>query len=166
MPFGGEPFGVRGVRQHSGRQVRPPHRLARRLPRLDRRRVDLEAELAEPVRHRVGAPLAVGARVQQALAQQRAAVVDPVAEHVQVLVLAVDRRDLRGRHHADAVDGAGGERLVDAVDGVVVGQGEQLDTGLRGVLHDLRSRKLPVRVDGVRLQVERRGAHGGPHISA
>jgi len=41
-----------------------------------------------------------------------------------------------------------------------------LDARLCGVLHHLRSRKLPVRVDGVRLQVERRGAHGGQHISA
>ncbi len=53
--------------------------------------------------------------------------VDPVAEHVQVLVGPVDGGDLGGGHHAHAVQRAGGERLVDAVDGVVVGQRQQLD---------------------------------------
>ena len=98
----------------------PPDRLAGRLARLDRSRVHLEPELAQPVRHRVGTALAVRARVEQAFAEQRAAVVDPVAEHVQVLVLAVDRRDLGGRDHPDAVHGPGRERLVDTVDGVVI----------------------------------------------
>ena len=120
MALFGEPFGVRRVREHRGREMGPPDRLAGRLARLDRRRVHLEAELAKPVRHRVGTTLAVRARVEQALAQQRAAVVDPVAEHVQVLVLAVDRRDLGGRDDPDAVHGTGRERLVDTVDGVVI----------------------------------------------
>jgi hypothetical protein len=100
--------------------MRTPHRLPRGLARLDRSRVDLEAELAKPLRHRVGPPLAVGARVEQALAEEGAAVVDPVAEHVQVLVLAVNSGDLRRGNHANAVHGAGGERLVDSVHRVVV----------------------------------------------
>ena len=140
VPLFREPFGVGRVSQDRSRQVRPPDRLAGRLARLDRSGVDLEAELAEPLRHRVGAALAVRARVEQPLAQQGAAVVDPVAEHVQVLVLAVDGRDLGGRDHPDAVHGARGERLVHAVDRVVVGQREQLHPGQGGVLDHLGRR--------------------------
>ena len=113
---------------HGRREVRAPDRLARGLARLDRRRVDLEAELAQRSAIASARRSRSRAGVEQALAQERAAVVDPVAEHVQVLVRAVDRRDLGGRHHAHPVDGAGGQRLVDAVDRVVVGQREQLDT--------------------------------------
>ena len=132
-------------------QVRAADRLARRLACLDRSRVHLEAELAKPVRHRVGPALAVRACVEQALAQQAAAVVDPVAEHVQVLVLAVHGRDLCGRDDADSVHGAGGERLVHAVDRVVVGEREQLHTGQGGVLDHLGSGQLAVGVKRVRL---------------
>ena len=78
------------------------------------------SKLVKPVRHRVGTTLAVRTRVEQAFAQQCAAVVDAVAEHVQVLVLAVDSRDLGGRDDPDAVHGTGRERLVDTVDGVVI----------------------------------------------
>ncbi len=151
MALLGEPIGVRGVREHRRREMRPPHGLPLRLPRLDRRRVDLEAELPEAVRHRVGAALTVGARVGEPLAEQGAPVVDPIPEDVQVLVLAVDRRDLRGRHHANAVDGARGQRLVDAVDRVVIGQREQLDARSGGVLDDLRGRQIAVRMERVRL---------------
>jgi hypothetical protein len=139
------------MREHGGRQVRAPDRLAGRLARLDRGWVDLEAELAQPARHRVRAALAVGAGVEQTLAQQGAAVVDAVAEHVQVLVLPVDRRDLGGGHDTHAVDRAGGEGLVDPVHGVVVGQREQLHAGRGGVLDHLGGRQLAVGVERVRL---------------
>ena len=49
------------------------------------------------------------------------------------------------------------ERLVDAVDGVVVGQREQLDVGSRGVLDHADDRKVAVGVERVRLQVEDQG---------
>jgi hypothetical protein len=77
--------------------------------------------------------------------------IDSVPEDVQVLVLTVDRLDLGGRHHADAVTGARGQRLVNAVDRVVVGQREQLDARPRGVLDDLRRRQLAVRMERMRL---------------
>ena len=77
--------------------------------------------------------------------------VDPVAEHVQVLVVAVNRRDLGGGDHPDPVHGARGERLVDAVDGVVVGQRKQLHSGKGRVLHHLSSRQRSIGVERVRL---------------
>jgi hypothetical protein len=114
--------------------------------------------------HGVRPSLPVRASVEQALAEQRAPVVDPVAEDVQVLVVAVDRGDLRRGYHADPVHGAGGEGLVHAVDRVVVGQREQLDAGPGGVLHHLSGRQIAVRMERMRLKVEGRGAHGEPHI--
>jgi hypothetical protein len=139
------------VREHRGREVRTPDRLPGCLARLDRSGVHLEAQLAQPLRHGVRAALAVGPRVEQPLGQQRAAVVDPIAEHVQVLVVAVDGRDLGGGHHPDAVDGTRGEGLVHPVDRVVVGQREQLHTGRRGVFDHLGGRQLAVGVQRMRL---------------
>ena len=151
MPLFRESFRVGGVSQDGSRQVRPPDRLAGRLARLDRRRVDLEAELAKPLRHRVGTALAVRARVEQPLAQKGAAVVDPVTEHVQVLVHAVDGRDLGGRDHPNAVHGARRECLIHAVDRVVVGEREQLHPGRSGVLDHLGGGQFAVGVKRVRL---------------
>ena len=90
--------------------------------------------------------------------------VDPVAEDVEVLVVAVDRRDLGGGHHPDAVHRTGGQGLVDPVDRVVVGQREQLHAGVRGVLHHLGGGQVTVRVERVRLQIEGRGGHGEPQV--
>ena len=67
-------------------------------------------------------------------------------------------------HHPHAVHGAGGERLVHAVDGVVVGEREQLDPRLGGVLDHLGGRQLAVRMERMGLEIEGRGAHGEPHI--
>ena len=86
--------------------------------------------------------------------------VDPVAEHVKVLVAAVDGGDLRGGDHGHAVLDTGAQRLVDAVHGVVVREREQLDARPRGVLHDLGGGQVTVRVQGVRLQVETGLRHG------
>ena len=85
--------------------------------------------------------------------------VDPVAEHVQVLEWPVDRRDLRGRDHAHAVQSARGQRLVDAVHGVVVGQRQQLHAGAGRVLDDLGGGEVAVGVQRVGLQVEGRRGH-------
>ena len=90
--------------------------------------------------------------------------VDPVAEDMQVLEVPVDRRDLGCRHHAHAVDRARRERLVDAVDGVVVGQREQVYARPGGVLDYLGSRQLAVRMQRMRLEIESGDVHGGQHI--
>jgi hypothetical protein len=78
-------------------------------------------------------------------------VVDAVAEHVEVLVGSVDRRDLGGGHHAHAVEGPGGQGLVHARDRVVVGEREQLHARQGGVLHHLGGRQLAVGVQRMRL---------------
>ena len=121
--------------------------------------IDLEAELAQAFGHRLRATLAVAAGVEQALGEQRAAVVDPVAQHVQVLVDAVDGRDLCGGHDAHAAEGARRERLVDPVDGVVVGERQQLDARAGRVLDHLGRRQVAVRVQRMRLEIEGRGVH-------
>ncbi len=66
----------------------------------------------------------------------------------------VDGGDLDGGDDAHAVALAGGDRLGDAADGVVVGQRQQLDAGVGGALHDLGGGQGAVGVGGVRLQVE------------
>ena len=165
MPLLGQPVRVGRVGQDGGGEMRSAHRLARRAARVDRGGVDLEPELTQAGGHRFRPALAVTAGVQQALGQQRAAVIDPVAEHVQVLVAAVDRRDLGGRHHPHAVQGARREGLVHAVDGVVVGEGEQLHPRPRGVLHHLGGGQLAVGVQRVGLEVEGGGAHAAPGYS-
>jgi hypothetical protein len=53
--------------------------------------LQLEAELPQPVGHRPDPPCAVAAEVVQDRRQVRVGDVQLVAEHVQVLVLAVDR---------------------------------------------------------------------------
>ena len=72
---------------------------------------------------------AVGAEAPRARrASAGVVVVDAVAEDVEVLALAVDRRELGRRARARRPCArAGRERLVDAVDRVMVGQREQLD---------------------------------------
>jgi len=125
--------------------------------------VQLEALLAQSRRHAQRAALAVGEELAQAPGQARAGVVDVVAEDVQ---FAADRRagvdggDLDCRHDPNAGTVSRGERLGDAADGVVVGQGQKLDTAVSGPLHDLCRRELAVGVGGVRLQVEARPGHG------
>ena len=150
--------------QHRRRQVRAADRLAGLLARLDRRLVDREAELPQPRGHLVGAALAIGARVAQALLEQGAAVVDPVPQHVQVLVVPVDRRDLGGGRDAHSVERSRGQCLVHAVHRVVVGEGEQLDARLGGVRHHVGDPEVTVGVERMGLEVEGRGAHRRPRI--
>jgi hypothetical protein len=145
--------------QHRRCQVRPAHRLAGLLARVDGGLVHREAELPEPRGHLVRAALAIRPGVGQALLEQGAAMVDPVAQDVQVLVLAVDRGDLSGGRDAHAVQGARGERLVHPVHGVVIRQGQQLDPGLGGVRHHVGHLQLAVGVQRMRLQIEGRRAH-------
>jgi hypothetical protein len=82
-------------------------------------------------------------------------VVDAVAEDVQVVAVPVERGDLGRGDDAHAVLAAGGERLVDAVDRVVVGQREQLHPGGRRPGHDFGRGQRAVGVKRMRLQVER-----------
>ena len=93
--------------------------------------VELEPGLAQRVGHAVRAPLAVGPEPGERVEERAAAVVDAVAEDVQVLPLAVDRRELRRRDQAEAASRRRLERLVDAVHRVMVGEREQLHA--RGV---------------------------------
>ena len=99
-------------------------------------------------------------RYSRSAAEQVAVlVVEQVAADVQVLALAVERRDLGGRDERDAVVGGGVERLGDAVDRVVIGQREQLDAGGGRARDHLGGRQRAVALGGVGLQVEGRG-HG------
>ena len=87
-----------------------------RRARLQRRVVELEAELAQPVGHREDAAHAVGAEVLQRVEQRAVGVVERVAEDVQVLVSAVHRRELGRGHECDVLNIGRGERLGHAVD--------------------------------------------------
>jgi hypothetical protein len=99
----------------------------------------------------------------QAGRQARVAVVDAVAEDVQVLAELVHGRQLDRGHDADLVLGGGGQRLADPVDGVVVGEREHLHAGARGGRDDRARGQRPVGERGVRLQVE--GGGRGGHLA-
>ena len=113
------------VGEHRVGQVRAADRLAPAgAPRAGI--VELEAQLAQLVGHRVDPADAVGAEVVERGQQRLVGVVELVAEDVQVLVRAVDGGELDGRAQVDAVARGCRERLGHAVDRVVVGQREQL----------------------------------------
>jgi hypothetical protein len=159
VPLGREPLGVVGMGEHGRGEVRPAHGLAGLLARIDGGVVHREAELAQTGGHVVRAALAIGPGVRQALLEQGAAMVDPVAQHVQVLVRAVDRGDLGGGGDAHTVQGAGGKRLVHPVHRVVIRERQQLDARLGGVRHDVGDPQLAVGVKRMGLEVEGRRAH-------
>ena len=147
-------LGVRGVGEHRVGEVRAAQRQAG-VPALGERAVvELEPELAQAVRHRLHAPAAVLAEVRERVAQRRVAVVELVAEHVQVLVLAVDRRELGRGRQAHAPLRRRGQRLGHAVDGVVVGQRQQLDAAARRERDHRGGRERAVGVRRVRLEIE------------
>ena len=101
-PLLAQPVGVGRVLQHRLGEVRAAERGARPLARLEAGAVEHEAELLEPVGHRVDAAPAVGAEVGERVAQRRVVVAQLVAEHVQVLEVALDRRQLGGGRAAHA----------------------------------------------------------------
>ena len=138
------------------RQVRAPERVARRAASPQLAVVELEAGLAQPIGHRQHSPLAVRAQVFEGRAERGIAVVDQVAQDVQLLVGLVHRGQLRRRHHLDARLGSRRQRLLDARDRVVVGQRQQLYSGRGRGAHDRGRRQFAVGVQRVRLQVERR----------
>ena len=138
-------------------EVGAADRLALGLAPLELGLVELVAELAQGGGHRVGALLPIPAPGPQPLAQHLVVVVDDVAEHVQILLVAVDRRDLDSGDDTNSCVGRRVERLLDAVDRVVVAQREQFDAGLGGGRDDVAGRQCPVRVERVALEVERGG---------
>ena len=79
---------VVGVGEHGGSEVGAPDRLAGGAARRERRVVDRVAGVGEQAGHSFGTQLAVRARLVQALEQARVAVVDAVAEDVEVLTPA------------------------------------------------------------------------------
>jgi hypothetical protein len=79
-------------------------------------------EVAHGVRHPRHARRAIEAEARQRVAQRRGAMVDAVAEDVEVLPVAVERRELRPRDESEVLSVRRLERLVDAVHRVMVGQ--------------------------------------------
>ena len=116
--------------------------------------VELVAELLQRLRHPVRASLAVLAVGLQALQQVRVGVIDHVPKDVEVVPGLVERRDLDRGHDPDAEPAGCVDRLLDAVDAVVIAQRHQLDAGRGGGLDDLASRERPVGMDGMTLKVE------------
>jgi hypothetical protein len=104
-------------------KVWPPDRRALR-------QVELQAAFAQPLGHADGARGAIGAEGGQGAEQRDGAVVDEVAEDVQVVDVAPDRRELDRRHEAEAKSRARLQRLVDAVHRVMVAERQQLHAGV------------------------------------
>ena len=142
------------MREHGVGEVRAPDRLAGLAAGDQRGVVELEAELAQPAGHRLDPARAVAAEVLEGRDQVGVGDVELVAEDVQVLVAAVHGRELGGGGVAQAQLAGAGGRLGDAVDGVVVGQREQLHPRRGRALDDLRGRQRAVGVHGMGLQVE------------
>ncbi len=153
MPLALQALRVRGMPEYGRREMGAPERLACAPASGKRRIVDREAELVELRRHPLGAQLAICARAGEAFEQQRIAVVDPVPQHVQVLVIGVDGRYLGRRQQREAASTSRRERLVDAIDGVVVAQREELDACGRGQFHDRCRLELAVGMARVGLEV-------------
>ena len=130
-PLGGQPRPVGLVADHGRRQVGATDRPTGCPQPLDPDPVDGEAELVERGEHPVGPqpPLGPG---RGELAQQIGVVrVDPVGQDVAVVAGLGQGRDLAAGDDPDAVLGPGGERLVNPLQGVVIGQGEQAHPGRR-----------------------------------
>ena len=85
--------------------------------------------------------------------------VELVAQHVEVLVLGVHGGELRGGGEADAARAGRREGLLDAPDGVVVREREELDPRGGGARDDLPGRQRAVGLQGVGLEVEPGGNH-------
>ena len=123
------------MREHGLRDVRAADR---RVAGERLRHVQLKAVLAQRLDHPPRAVAAVRAPALERREQVAVVVVEQVAADVEVLALAVERRDLGRRDDGDAVEVVGDvQRLGDAVDRVVIGQREQLDARRVGGAHDV-----------------------------
>jgi hypothetical protein len=120
---------VGGMVESSLSEVRPADRRALR-------QVELQTALAQRLGHADGAGRAVGLEGGQRAEQRDGAVVDEVAEDVEVLEVPVDRRELDRRDEAEAKSRARLHRLVDAVHRVMVGERQQLHARVGGRRHD------------------------------
>ena len=100
------------------------------------RQVELQAARAQRLGHADGAGAAIDTELGQRLEQARGAVVDQVAEDVEVLAVVVERRELDGADHAEAASRARLHRLVDAVHRVMVGERQQLHARVGRGGHD------------------------------
>jgi hypothetical protein len=125
--LGGEAVRVRRVVEDRLGEVRAADRRARRAAGVKRRAVDMQAARLERVRHLVRARRAVGTARPQRLPQLGVLVVDEVPAQVQVPAVGVEHAQLHGGDDPDAVHRPGGQRLVDAVHRIMVGEREQLD---------------------------------------
>jgi hypothetical protein len=90
------------------------------------RQVERKPAGAKRLGHPDRARGAIGTEAFERFTQRRRTVVDPVPEDVQVVPVAIERRQLDRRDEAEAASQARLERLVDAVHRVMVGQREQL----------------------------------------
>ena len=153
-----QPLGIRGVLEHRPGKMRPPDRGAGGDLPVEHLLVDREAEFLQRVAHPVGARGAIGPVRGQRVQQLRRAMLNPVAEDVQILVVSVDGGDLDGRNHADPVARPGAQRFGHAGHRVVVGEGEQLNPILTRPSNDLLRSQRAVRVGGMRLQIEARAS--------
>jgi hypothetical protein len=97
--------------------------------------VELQAAGAQGAGHALAAGGPIGTELGQRLEQARGAVVEQVAEEVEVLPVVVERGELDGGNHAEAVSRARLERLVDAVHRVMVGQRQQPHARFGGRRH-------------------------------
>jgi len=80
--------------------------------------------------------------------------VDPVTEDVQIRSRGVDGGYLDRGDHVDPVLDRRLDRLVDAVDSVVIAHREQLDAGVGGPSHHLAWGQRAIRVERMALEVE------------
>ena len=94
--------------------------------------LELEPAVAQGIGHAPGPGGPIGTELGQRLEQSRGAVVEPVAEEVEVLPVVVERRELDRRDHAEAASRARLQRLVDAVHRVMVGQRQELHPRVGG----------------------------------
>jgi hypothetical protein len=112
----------------------------------------LDSALVEPRDDLLGAPhallLGAGARGLDRLE------VDPVAEHVQVLVQLVHARDLHRRDELDAGRVGCGLRLGEAIDRVVVAERQNCHARIARRLHHPGGGQLAVREGRVRLKLD------------
>jgi hypothetical protein len=145
--FGGDPVRVGRVVERGFGEMRAADRQARMAACVEGGAVEDEALLLEGGGHAIGAARPILTEPLEPVEEPGVGVVEAVAKDVKVLALAVQRGQLDRGDDAEVRRVRGRvERLLDAVDGVVVGEREQRDTGSRRARDDLRGWERPVRV--------------------